>query len=751
MSTFVAPAAGVYYVGISGYSNTGYDPTKADSGGNGYYTGNYTLLLGRLGAGDTRLSGISASAAAGTPAESGVASANVGQTITLLGSGLLSSDQVVFTAIDQSGNLYTDTITPTSVAANGTSLTVVVPTDATTGTVRLARETAGILLQVVPTLSHVSVSAGGAFTGGAMTLTGTGFEEGASAVHFGAKTLGSTESGVSYYGYTPNYTYNPNGFINLTTPDGVPTGPISVSTPGGVSTIYPLNFTAITATAASGAPETAGQASANPGQAITIQGTGLDATTDVVFQTLNSSGVPGQVVVTPSSAAADGTSAVVVVPVTAVTGYVRVIGDENATEALLQIVPIVTGLTVSSVSSDGTSAQVTLSGSGFIEGNDSEYQFGTTLVLDGSTSSGPDVTDYGYTPNYTYAQNGFVTLTVPLSAGAFGSISVTTAGGTSAPFSVSLSSVTGVALSGTPANASIASANPGQAVTLTGTGLSTSTGVIFRYTDSSGTAQTVLLKPTAASGDGTSATLVVPAYADGVTTLSVLGSSTQPELQIVPVLNSYNVSGGTLQLIGAGFVEGAATYQLGGTSVVDTSTTAGPDVTDYAYDPNSQSLPDGVASISGVTFGFGAATVTTAGGTSTSLTLNAFSANQGSAVGDLAVDRTSGLIWVSDGSYPTKLNLVDPTSGQVTRSLTLTGANPYLANYAGLQVLSSPMTLNGTAVAAGSLLVFDGYANPDTVTALNPTTGATIASLTLANNYDLTSECTIRPAGICSS
>ena len=41
-------------------------------------------------------------------------------------------------------------------------------------------------------------------------------------------------------------------------------------------------------------------------------------------------------------------------------------------------------------------------------------------------------------------------------------------------------------MSGTPANALVASANPGQAVTLTGTGLSTSMVVIMSYTGSDG-------------------------------------------------------------------------------------------------------------------------------------------------------------------------------------------------------------------------------------------------------------------------
>ena len=50
-------------------------------------------------------------------------------------------------------------------------------------------------------------------------------------------------------------------------------------------------------------------------------------------------------------------------------------------------------------------------------------------------------------------------MTVPLSAGVFGAIGVKTAGGTSASFTVNLSSIDSVAASGTPANAALASAN----------------------------------------------------------------------------------------------------------------------------------------------------------------------------------------------------------------------------------------------------------------------------------------------------
>ena len=52
--------------------------------------------------------------------------------------------------------------------------------------------------------------------------------------------------------------------------------------------------------------------------------------------------------------------------------------------------------------------------------------------------------------------------------------------------SVNLASIDAVAYSGTPANAALACANPGQAVTLRGSGLSTATDVLLRYTETDG-------------------------------------------------------------------------------------------------------------------------------------------------------------------------------------------------------------------------------------------------------------------------
>src|SRR5262249_36011480 len=155
-------------------------------------------------------------------------------------------------------------------------------------------------------------------------------------------------------------------------------------------------------------------------------------------------------------------------------------------------------------------------------------------------------------------------------------------GGTSAPLILSLTGIVSTAASGTPSNAALPSANPGQAITLTGAGLSTSTGVIMTYTGSDGVVRTIFVTPSLAAADGTSATLIVPPYFNGVTTLSVLGSSATQTLQIVPTLTGYSInSTNSLRLFGTGLQEGSAgntvTYTFAGGGVSDTSAGTGPD------------------------------------------------------------------------------------------------------------------------------------------------------------------------------
>jgi len=83
---------------------------------------------------------------------------------------------------------------------------------------------------------------------------------------------------------------------------------------------------------------------------------------------------------------------------------------------------------VTSVASDGSTAQITLTGTGFVDGNKSSYQFGSATIQDAGGNQATDVFSNGTSAN----------LTVPLSAGAIGPVTVTTPGGISAPISTTL-------------------------------------------------------------------------------------------------------------------------------------------------------------------------------------------------------------------------------------------------------------------------------------------------------------------------
>ena len=200
---YTAPASGTYYVGVNGYSNTGYDPRTGGSGSSGS-TGTYALSLLRLDGGSTTLTGIDGTAASGTPALAGVASANPGQTITLHGSGLLSNDQLIFTTVDSSGRRGTTPVNPASVASDGTSLTVVVPT----ASYRAGAAGARVGRRVPPGGAArywpYGPLGGSALHGGDETVGGHGFVEAGTTLHFGAATL--TDLG-SYYGLDVNDTY----------------------------------------------------------------------------------------------------------------------------------------------------------------------------------------------------------------------------------------------------------------------------------------------------------------------------------------------------------------------------------------------------------------------------------------------------------------------------------------------------------------------------------------------------------------
>ncbi len=697
IASFIVPATGAYYIGVSGWANTGYDPSIAGSGVDGGQ-GTYVLSLERFSGGSTRLDGIATTATSGTPSNAGVASANTGQTITLTGNALLPSDQVVFSAADSNGRFYFQTVSPMSVAGDGSSLDVVVPIAATSGTVRLVRENRGIFLQVVPTLVDVDQGAGDSFQNGGVFLTGSGFADGAMAINFGGSTFEDPNQGSSEFDV-----YSNNTVAGARVPVGVPTGPISVTTLGGTSVPFGLAFTGIVASSDTGTAADGAEASANPGQSIILQGSNFDLSTDVVFLNSNASGVRYEFVVRPTAVNGDGTELTVQVPLEAVTGPVRVVGDQNATEALLQIVPTISFADLTSLSI--STASFRLSGSGFIENSDTLYTFGSESLLD--TSGVVNV----------YNSNRTSDLSLPYSSGIFGAVTVTTAGGTSAAFSVGLTEVDSVALSGTPANANEASANSGQAIDIVGSGLSTSTDVVGRYVDDSGNVQVTHLNPSSATADGTQATIQLPTWFNGAFGLQVVGAVAQPLLQIVPTIQSIDVyTTNGVRVDGRGFVENGSSYDYGGAVKTDT------DGSVNVYSNGGRSDMGGLP-----VFGAGQLVVTTAGGTSAAVAYNFI--NPGLSTLYAVEQSSSGDLFVIAGSRVQRINSAGELQ-QTYASISL--------SYGGLYELTSPLELRDTpsstlvTLPAGTLLVFK---NNDVIDALDPSTDTVLASFDPGPNF----------------
>ena len=254
--------------------------------------------------------------------------------------------------------------------------------------VRLESERTGRFLQVVPTLTDVDLGINEPYHNGGLRLRGTGFVGSGVTINFDGASLPDRTTGSSPINTGAFFVFDNDG-MDLTVPSDVPFGPISVSTLGGTSDPFGLTFTGVVSVAESGTPADAGEASANPGQAITLQGSGFDSTTDVLFRVVDANGTELERIVRPTAVNDDGTELTVIVPVDAKTSQVGIVGDQNDTRALLQVIPVVTNLDITSLNAFGTNANFQLHGAGFVEGHDSVYTFGGVTLTDTSNSSTP--------------------------------------------------------------------------------------------------------------------------------------------------------------------------------------------------------------------------------------------------------------------------------------------------------------------------------------------------------------------------
>lgn len=515
-----------------------------------------------LTVGPTTFTGITASATHGTPASGGSPSANAYQTITLTGSGFAPNTNLIFTTKADDGTAGTQAIRVSGVAVGGTHATVVVPPAATTGTISMPGTGSSYFIQIVPRLtsySNTDFKPSGSLRN--LVLRGNGFVEGGITVDMGAVSV--VDPNISNSTIDVYWT---NTGMSVIIPSGAGSD-VSVTTTGGTSnsiSVATTSFTGITASSNHGTPASGAVPSANAGQQISVTGTGFKTNSNVTFSSMSDTGIAGTATVRISGFDISGTVATVAVPYSAVTGPVTMPGTIEVHQ--IQIVPRLNSFTNNDFRPSGSSKNMRLHGSGFVEGG-TTVDFGGVPVVDPDSSNG--TMDIFWTNT---------TLDSVLPGGLGADISVSTAGGTSDILTVGPTSFTGVeavATYGTPVDSGILSANVGQRIKVIGTGLRANSNVNFKTMTDGGIPSSQSVRLSNVNSAGTEATVVVPTAAT-TGDLTMPGAVGQHMLQVVPRLTSFSFSsfntGANVRFRGSAFVEGGTTINFGAVPVVDPNT-----------------------------------------------------------------------------------------------------------------------------------------------------------------------------------
>jgi hypothetical protein len=209
-----------------------------------------------------------------------------------------------------------------------------------------------------------------------------------------------------------------NEVIYLQVPALASAGPITVETAGGTSAAVPISLSQLQGIAMSGVPPNPAQPSANPGQTIQVVGNSLDYTTEVIFPVIDVAGTLSNRAATPSFVSVAGTLMEVRVPDDAITGNVRVVGAAGSFP--LQVVPTL------ALAERIAGSSLRLLGGGLTENSSLTVTVGGTPIAD--TGTNVDVLT-------SFLAADTLVLTTALSA----TVSVTTAGGTSASVTIPVS------------------------------------------------------------------------------------------------------------------------------------------------------------------------------------------------------------------------------------------------------------------------------------------------------------------------
>ncbi|BBO87549.1 Ig-like domain-containing protein [Desulfosarcina ovata] len=319
----------------------------------------------------------------------------------------------------------------------------------------------------------------------------------------------------------------------------------------------------IDATALRGLSTDPSLSSANTGQTIVVSGKGLNDSLRARFTTRDDGGNLGTETAPLFGVGPDGLEGSVMVPATADTGPVHLetgLGDLLPGEVVLQIVPTLDSFSIPDGEQIESGVVATIGGSGFCDGGTS-VEFPNDLLVAAS-----DVFD----------TNTKLTVTIPDGTSA-GELFIVTDGGMSNGFPIlGTFGVVGSAAEGSAIDPVIASANPGQSVTVTGETLSTSMLVVFSSTDDAGTLTIAEAPLTDVTTDGTQASVVVPANAvTGTVKIRPTGGEPfvgETFIQIVPKLTSISIHSGevlgpgtSVTLLGEGF-------RIGETEVIFSNT-----------------------------------------------------------------------------------------------------------------------------------------------------------------------------------
>ncbi|MGK0187339.1 MAG: hypothetical protein ACI9R3_003126 [Verrucomicrobiales bacterium] len=495
-------------------------------------------------------------AAKGTPADRFQPSANAGQRVTIASSGFAANDTVTFPTRDQFGSKRSVDLAVENITENGRRAEVVVPLNACTGLITLPGGSP-LRLQIVPTITSID---GG--PGRSTAIFGTGFIEGATTARFGPDAAVIDRGTSSNDGIDVRNWNSQNDRLDV----GIPAGaqlPYQIITEGG-SSGRATDVSMVIATASTGTPFDAAEASANIDQMVRLQGVGFaEGETKVTLEAMDQFGTAYIITVDPDTITANGTSLEFTVPKAARSGIAAILNGGSGFP--LQVVPTITSI------SGGRGRFTAIYGGGFVEGA-TTVRFGSENVLvadSGVTSNdGIDVRDWN-------SKNDRLDVTAPANANL--PYEVITTGGSSGKIT-NVTDVIASAPTGTPAISSEASAVVGQNVELRGSGLTTgSTMVTLEAMDQFGTPYVTTIAPASVSNDGTSLSFIVPAEArTGVAV--ILNGAGGKLLQIVPTVGSINGGRGRFTSIyGTGFTEGQSTVRFGSdaTTVIDGGVASG--------------------------------------------------------------------------------------------------------------------------------------------------------------------------------